>query len=66
MSSVPVINFPEPMDPQHLQGVAMLMVKTPKDNMEEIDHKEAKKERVEHKGINLGFVDKSKKVKKKK
>jgi len=46
--SIPVINFPA--DPQHLQSVAMLMVKTPKDNMEEIDKKEAKKERVEHKG----------------
>ena len=38
------------LDFQHQQGVTMLMVKTPPNNFEEIDKKEAKKEKVEHKG----------------
>ena len=41
------------MDLQRQQGVAMLMVKTPPGNLEEIDKKEAKKEKVEHKGMEI-------------
>ena len=49
---IPVLNVPDLADLQKQQGVAMLMVKTPPGNFEEIDKKEAKKEKVEHKGTN--------------
>eukprot|EP00111_Clytia_hemisphaerica_P016329 TCONS_00048354-protein len=47
---IPVINMPG-LDFQRQQGVTMLMVKTPPNNFEEIDKKEAKKEKVEHKEL---------------
>ena len=46
---IPIVNMGD-LDIQHQQGVTMLMVKTPPNNFEEIDKKEAKKEKVEHKG----------------